>query len=422
MKKSNRIPALILTLIMTFNVLCVGAYAKGNNQPTLKFDENGNFRIMHITDTHFTDFPFTEMIDFIGEAIDDYEPDLVVFGGDNIKGWFDTSVQLGTKAAIDQLVAPVVERNVPFTFVYGNHDWETYLCPKLLQNSYYGAYDNCILPNGYSSILRRSNGNILIKDSKGEKDIFNIWLFDSGTKIKSDKKTTIQCVNSAEIKWYEKKCAELKEANGGKVIPSIAFQHLGFEEVRKLFVEDENGFKSGDKTYVLKSGFTDGIKDGVAGVENTKMTSHLSKSCELSTENDGQYDAFVRQGDVIGMFFGHTHANDFCGITEDNIALGVTLSAGGFNILSRYTDAEGNQVEARGLRIIDINEDALTDGDDNNLEALSTFSVYLSDYFEDSIEQYPKKFSEHDWHSFFEWFEIEFTYLGEYFKLILNID
>lgn len=423
MKKIYKALSLILAVIMMFNVFYIGAFAKKkDNEQVLKFDENGNFRIMHITDTHFTDFPFEESINFIKTAIADYNPDLIVLGGDNIKGWFDTSMQLGTKAAIDQLIAPIAESGVPFTFVYGNHDWESYLCPKQLQNSYYAAYDNCILPNGYSFGLRTSNGNILIKDSKGEKDIFNVWLFDSGTKVKSDKKTTVQCVNSAEVEWYIKTSNELKEANGGQVIPSIAFQHLGFEEVRKLFVEDENGFKSGDKTYVLKDGITDRIKDGKAGIGGSSMTSYLNKSCEVSSENDGQYSAFVQQGDVIGMFFGHTHTLNFCGITEDNIALGVTPSAGGFNISSRFTDADGNPVEARGLRVIDINEAALTDGDGDNLEALSTFVVYYSDYFKDSIEKYPKKYTQYDWHSFFEWFEIEFGYLFDYIKSIFTVD
>ena len=80
----------------------------------LRFGEDGKFRIMHITDTHFTDCPFSESIAFIEKALDEYEPDLVVFGGDNIKGWYDTSVQLGVKAAIDALVAPLEERNIPF--------------------------------------------------------------------------------------------------------------------------------------------------------------------------------------------------------------------------------------------------------------------------------------------------------------------
>lgn len=419
MKTSHRLLSFILALILICGTFCFESFAKGDNT-VLKFDEDGNFRIMHITDTHFTDFPFEESLSFIEKALDDYKPNLVVFGGDNIKGWFDTSMQLGTKAAIDRLVAPVVSRNIPFTFVYGNHDWEAYLCPKIMQNGFYGAYDNCIVPDGYSSITRTANGNITVRDSKGEKDIFNIWLFDSGTKIKSNGNTSIEGVNAAEIKWYKNRCDELKKSNGGKNIPAIAFQHFGVEEVTKLFDESESGYKCGDKTYVLKAGITDGIKNGTQGVENTRMATHFNKTCEIPTVNSGEYDAFVEQGDVFGLFFGHTHANDFCGITEDNIILGATPSAGGFNISSRFEDEQGNQVEARGLRIIDINESALTDDDTDNTKALSTFSVYYTDYFTDSIEKYPQKYKALDEHSFSEWIKIEFEYIISFLKAVFT--
>lgn len=420
MKNLRRVLSVILAAVMIFGVLGTGVYAKGA-EPQLKFNENGNFRIMHITDTHYTDFPFEESIAFIEKALDDYKPDLVVFGGDNIKGWFDTSLQLGTKAAIDKLVAPVVERDIPFTFIYGNHDWEAYLCPKQLQNKYYGAYETCIIPDGYSSISRAANGNILIKDSEGKNDIFNIWLFDSGTKVKTNGKKIMQGVSEEEVEWYIGRSNEIKEANGGKIIPAIAFQHFGVEETTKLFVENENGFECRGKKYILKDGITDGIKNGVAGIENDHMATHLNKACEIPDYNGGEYSAFLKQGDVIALFSGHTHANDFCGITEDGIILGSTLSAGGFNIASRFNDADGNQVEARGLRIIDINEDALADGDRDNLEAISTFSVYYSEYFTDSIEKYPKKYKALDEHDFSEWIKIEFTYLFEFIKSFFKV-
>ncbi len=413
----RRILSLVIAAIMVFGVLGMGASAKGV-ESGLKFNADGNFRIMHITDTHYTDFPFEESIAFIEKALDDYKPDLVIFGGDNIKGWFDTSLQLGTKAAIDKLVAPVAERSIPFSFVYGNHDWEAYLCPKQLQNKYYGAYEACILPDGYSTISKTSNGNILIKDYEGKNDIFNIWLFDSGTKVKVNGTKTIQGVDSKEVDWYVNRSNELKQANGGRVIPAIAFQHFGVEETVKLFVEDENGFECNGKKYILKDGITDGIKNGVAGVENIRMTTHLNKSCEIPSDNGGEYAAFVKQGDVVGLFTGHTHANDFCGITEDNIILGSTLSAGGFNISSRFTDADGNQVEARGLRIIDIDENSLKSG--KNLEAISTFSVYYTDYFTGSIEKYPKKYKAYDEHDFGEWIKIEFEYFIDFIKSIFS--
>ena len=418
MKTSRRILSVILALLMLFGTFGFTSFAK-DEKNELKFDENGNFRIMHITDTHYTDFPFEESIAFIEKALDDYNPDLVIFGGDNIKGWFDTSMQLGVKAAIDKLVAPVAERNIPFSFVYGNHDWEAYLCPKSMQTGFYGAYENCIIPDGYSSITGTGCGNITVKDSSGEKDIFNIWLFDSGTKTKINGSTVIEGVPVSQIKSYTDKSNKLKNANGGSPLPAIAFQHFGIEKVTSLFEEKENGYECAGKKYVLKSGITDAVKDGITGIENTRQTLHLNKSCEIPDSDNGEYDAFVSQGDIFGLFFGHTHTNDFCGITEDNIILGATPSAGGFNISSRYTDENGSKAEARGVRVIDINEEALKGTD--RTEALSTFSVYYKDYFTDSIEKYPEKYKKLDEHSFTEWIKIEFEYLIAYLKSVFKL-
>lgn len=411
MKNFKKILSVIFAVILVIGSVCPAAFAK--TKAELKFGDDGKFRIMHITDTHYTDFPFEEAVAFISKALDDYQPDLVVFGGDNIKGWFDTSMQLGVKAAIDQLVAPLEKRNIPFTFVYGNHDWEAYLCPKTIQNRMYAAHSNCIMPDGYSTVFRAANGNILIKDSSGEKNIFNLWLIDSGTKIKTGN-TRVQAVNDVQLNWYKRTCEKLKKQNGGKAIPSMVFQHFPVEEVSYLFDETENGVACGDGKYELKAGFTDGIINGVTGTPNVRIDTHLNKSVELPTKNNGEYSAWVKEGDVIAAFFGHSHVNDFCGITDDGIILGATMSAGGFNIASRFDDEDGNPVEARGLRVIDLDEKTLLDGTKDPKEAFSTFSVYYSDYFTGSIEKYPSKYKELDEHDFGEWFKIEFAYLRDF--------
>ena len=398
---------------MIFIVGCVCPAASAKSEAKLQFNEDGKFRIMHITDTHFTDFPFAESIAFIEKALDDYKPDLVVLGGDNIKGWFDTSMQLGVKAAIDQLVAPFEERDIPFTFVYGNHDWQTYLCPKVLQNKMYSAHSNCIMPCGYSTALRAGNGYVLIKDSSGEKNIFNLWLLDSGTIIKMSKKN-VESVNSIQLNWYKKTAEKLKKQNGGKAIPSLVFQHLPVQEITKIFDEAEGGVECGEKTYTLKAGFTDVLTNGVPGTSDSKWAAHLNKGVEIPTDNSGEYSAWLKQGDVIGAFFGHAHVNDYCGITEDGIILGSTLYAGGFNIASRFDDEDDNQIEARGLRVIDLDEKALLDDAKNPTEAVSTFSVYYSDFDSTSVEKYPSKYKDFDEHDFGEWIKIEFGYLKDF--------
>ena len=416
MKKFKKVLSVIFAVIIVIGSLCPAAFAK-KSEPELKFGDDGKFRIMHITDTHYTDFPFEESIAFIGKALDDYQPDLVVFGGDNIKGWFDTSMQLGVKSAIDQLVAPLEERNVPFTFVYGNHDWQTYLCPKLLQNKYYSAHSNCIMPKGYSTPFRSANGYVLVKDSSGEKNIFNLWLIDSGTVIDTGTKR-LEAVNEVQLSWYKNTCKKLAKQNGSKTVPSIVFQHFPVQEVTYLFDEAEGGIKCGDGTYTLRDGITDGLTNGTPNKEDGAFSTHLNKSVDLPDKNKGEYSAWIENGDVIGAFFGHAHVNDYCGITDDGIILGSTLSAGGFNIASRFDDENDNPVEARGLRVIDIDEKILLDETKDNTEAISTFSVYYSDFDDSSVEKYPSKYKAFDEHDFGEWIKIEFGYLKD---LILGI-
>ncbi len=417
MKKIKALLAVLLTMaILATTVVFASAETSGTD---LKFDKNGNFRIMHITDTHFIDNPFDEAIEFIEKALDDYKPNLVVFGGDNIKGWFSTSMQLGVKKAINKLVTPLEKRNIPFTFVYGNHDWQTYLCPKELQNKFYAEYSNCILPNGPQNLIHTGIGNVLVKDSTGTKNIFNIWLFDSGTILKGDNFKFVENVSPAQVLWYNVTCKKLAKENGG-VIPAISFSHFPANEVVKVFEENKNGIICDDgKAYALKAGFTDGITNGVAGRENTRRDTFFNDSSEIPTVNTGLYASWVRNGDVFAAFFGHAHENDFAGITEDNIAFCATASAGGFDIAARYN--KGSEViEARGLRIIDINEKALLSGG-KNINALTTFSVYYTDYFDNSIEKYPVKDTSRAEHSFGEWLQIEFGYLFDFISDILKI-
>ena len=69
--------------------------------PELKFNDNGKFRILHITDIHEVDPEMDddpdktvaitcslETVNVIKESIERAKPDLVVFGGDNLSGYW----------------------------------------------------------------------------------------------------------------------------------------------------------------------------------------------------------------------------------------------------------------------------------------------------------------------------------------------
>ena len=92
----------------------------------LKFRPDGTFRIMQIADIQDTQITSKDTVELIEAALDKDKPDLVVFTGDQIKGYGFT-LSLGNreenvKKAFDNFLKPVVDRNIPFTFCFGNHD------------------------------------------------------------------------------------------------------------------------------------------------------------------------------------------------------------------------------------------------------------------------------------------------------------
>jgi len=177
--------------------------ASAESDNTLKFNEDGTFRIMQITDTHCTDQLYPELTEYLGKVLDDYNPDLVVFTGDNLTGGWFMSTPLSVKSAIDQLVAPLEERGIPFTVTFGNHDWQT-VCPELLQTDYYQMHENCIMKDGYTYLHRTANSYYLIKDHTGTKNLFNIWMIDSGSHNTDGEQNPVM---EEQIAWSEKTSA-----------------------------------------------------------------------------------------------------------------------------------------------------------------------------------------------------------------------
>ena len=92
----------------------------------LYFRADGKFRIMQVADTQDTQVTSKDTLAFLAAALDEAKPDLVVFTGDQFKG-YGVSFLLGEreanyKKAIDNLIAPLEQRGISFTFVFGNHD------------------------------------------------------------------------------------------------------------------------------------------------------------------------------------------------------------------------------------------------------------------------------------------------------------
>lgn len=341
MKKfTNIIISILLTILFMFGAIPTFAAENEGASSNMKFDKNGNFRILIIADTQDSLNTRQETIDLMNAALDKTKPDLVVFTGDNIHGpdWKLAHSKSRTTKAIEHVMKPVVSRNIPYCIVFGNHDDEGGIS-KEYQMELYQSLGNCLSVKG-ENIKGCGNYNIPIQSSKSNKNVFNLWFIDSGS-YNTDKNidSFYDFVGTDQIEWYENKSNALKEENGGVPMPSLLFQHIAVPEIFDLLTEvpegTENAVEKNGKYYILNSDITTGTMGEAPCPPNY---------------NNGQFESWKKQGDIIAAFFGHDHVNDFSG-TVDGIDMVYTPGAG-FYIY-------GNGPE-HGVRVVDVKEDDLS--------------------------------------------------------------
>lgn len=295
--------ALVLAVVMLFTC---SVMASAEDSPVLRFDENGEFTIFHLTDCQDV-YPANQtMVQFINHVLDKYDPDLVVLGGDNC---VDNTGNI--EAAITEIANIFVAKETYFTLVFGNHDREENRGSNDVLLSYYkkagGKY--CLAYDAVPALSGAGTHNLPIFSSKNLlKVAYNLYMFDSGTSGYTDANGNngYECVWEDQVQWFETVNSAYTLANGGKVIPSMVFQHIIVGEVYEALYKEksevaislDSRFVNG-KEYDLTMADLSVIKDGFM----------LEAPCP-GVEDSRQFEAMVEQG-VVATFSGHDHINTF---------------------------------------------------------------------------------------------------------------
>lgn len=337
----------------------VDRFMREPNAP-LKFGADGKFKILHITDIHcvqpvmdddenreIPDNKYRETINVIEKLVAKTNPDLVVFGGDNVSGYWEEFTYDYIKQTIEDITAPIRERNIPLGVVFGNHDGELGFHAEF-QMMMYMEYPNCRSNLNDADVFGCGNCCLTVKDSKGEKDALAIWLMDSNDYEKHPAGDGYAHVHDDQIAWYEKRAAELKAANG-ETVPAILFQHIPVQQeldgYKEVSAEDEYTFSRDGNYYVLGNEILEGRVREVPCPPNTNV------------DYSGQLKSWKKTGDIFAAFFGHDHINDFR-MNVEGIDLYQTIGAGYFTY-----GAE------RGGRLIVL--------DENNIREIETESIEI---------------------------------------------
>ena len=304
MKKNNLYT--VLCSVVLFMTLSPGLLA---NEP-LRFDKEGRFKILQLTDIHWVELDSHKKANDSTLALIDYliteeKPNLVVVTGDIVvsknalKGW-------------EKFLTPIRKHQVPFVVTFGNHDIETDLSPKDVLNYLKKVSNNLTFDDGKA---KEGVGNcyLPIFDQKGKKEDWMLYFFDSHAYPRKEGLGAYDWIKSSQIEWYR----NVREKVIKKIAttpPSLAFFHIPAPEYH---------------TFPKVIG-TSGEAVCAPGV------------------NSGLIASFLERNDVLATFVGHDHNNDFIANYYDQISL-VYGRKTGYN--SAY-----KEVLERGARIIIVHE------------------------------------------------------------------
>lgn len=296
-------------LLISFFFFCYCLITSfGQNGYELKFNNKKEFKIVQFTDFHWSSKSSTnpETENIISEIIRKENPDIVILTGDIVTNF-------SAKEGWDSIAKIFEKAKLPWTITLGNHDTEAGITREgifdFLKNKPY------FIGEKGPQLTGCGNYTIPIKNAKGTEVAAILYCLDSNNKPMTHKYGHYDWIHFDQIEWYCKTSEYYKSLNN-RPIPALAFFHIPLPEYKKI--TEANSFV-GNK------------KEGIASPEI----------------NSGLFSSMIEKEDVMGIFVGHDHNNDFIGIEQD-----IALAFGRVSGLDAYGELE------RGARIIVLYENA----------------------------------------------------------------
>ncbi len=267
----------------------------------LRFDENGEFRILVLSDVQADPpYPTEYTLNAIARVVEREKPDLVLFGGDNSTGVY-TEEEL--RIYVEAVTRYLEENQIPWAHVYGNHDQDGGLS-KEVQQEIYQSFEHCVAQAGPAEIHGVGNYVLPVYSSDTTKTdpIFAVWGMDSGRYVQDEgyigledlpgylmfrgnPTSTYAYMPFSQVEWYYDTSVAIEEYAGHKV-PGLMLMHIPPQEFYEVSMN----------RYEEEVHFT-GAGGGVSA----------------APLNSGIFSAMIERGDVKAVVCGHDHSNYFTG-------------------------------------------------------------------------------------------------------------
>jgi len=298
-------------LILLFSIISIcisSSYAQ-----KLSFKEDGTLKIAQFTDTHYVhgDSKSDTTILNIKRVLDYENPDLVIFTGDIVTG-------RPVKEGWDAITALVIERKIPFAVTLGNHDDENGVTRSELEEiiSSYPYNLNYSTRTLFSGVMDNS---IPVYGSDKDMQVKAvIYCFDSASYSTIDDVKGYGWINSDIIEQYKKQSLHYTLKNNYKPLPSLTYFHIPLPEYRYAYNDETN----------------------------KRFGQRMEDECAPEL-NSGMFLAMKEMGDVMAVFTGHDHVNNYI-VNYKGIALAYGQFSGW---KTTYTP------KINGARIVVMKED-----------------------------------------------------------------
>lgn len=292
---------LILGLTM---LMCIGqAFA----QNTLRF-KKGLFKIVQITDLHYKlGVKASEQgLACVREMVETEKPDLVIVTGDII-------YSAPADSTLSVVLKTFAQLGVPFCMTFGNHDYD-FKTPAVALYNQMQKTPNCVMP-----VLQGKNTDysLPILSSNGKRTAAVLYCIDTHNKPAIGGIGGYQWISHNQITWYRQRSMVYKQKNGGRPVPSLAFLHIPLPE----------------------------FNYATANTQCPMYGSRLERAYSPSI-NSGMFASIKEMGDIMGVFCGHDHDNDYA-VSYFNVLLAHGRFSGG--------NTEYNHLK-RGARVIVLKE------------------------------------------------------------------
>lgn len=285
-------------------------------QTDLQFNKDGEFKIVQFTDVHFKyGNPASDIaLQRIDEVLKAEQPDLVALTGDIV---YSAPADTGLLTVLQRVAA----HKVPFVLTFGNHDDEQGLTRAQLYDLA-RTVPGCLMPERGKSPSPDYTLTVKASDGKGT-DRAVLYFFDSHAYSPLKDVKGYGWLTHRQVGRYMRQSAAFTKANGGTPLPALAFFHIPLPEYNQA-ASNENAILIGTR---------------------------LEKACAPAL-NTGMFAAMKQAGDVMGMFVGHDHDNDYT-VMWHGILLGYGRYTGGNTVYNHLPNGARVIVLKEGRRSFD---------------------------------------------------------------------